>query len=160
MWNAAGCNHSRDLFCDVPVNWVFFFLVGVIGSSADDTEEKDVGCPFLCNLSSLRKWPWISFAVKTRISVEFCRKTKDELSSLMKRREEEIDVKLLLFAIQRTFAFETFLSKRFTGMFLSPTNSFRRWTMWWTWSCSLSVCRLSFRTLSYLLNQTSEVHET
>merc|ERR1712142_1459160 len=56
-----------------------------------------------------------SWDLSERISVEFCRKTKDELSSLMKRREEEIDVKLLLFAIQRTFAFETFLSKRFTG---------------------------------------------
>ena len=33
----------------------------------------------------------------------------------MANREQEIDVKLLLFAIQRTFAFETFLAKRFTG---------------------------------------------
>ena len=49
--------HSRDLLRSERANWVFFFLVGVIGSSADDTEEKDVGCPFLCNLSSLRKWP-------------------------------------------------------------------------------------------------------
>ena len=51
-----------------------------------------------------------------RISVEFCSITKRELAGLMASREHEIDVKLLLFAIQRTFAFETFLAKRFTGL--------------------------------------------
>lgn len=56
-----------------------------------------------------------SWDLSERISVEFCSTTRKELASLMANREQEIDVKLLLFAIQRTFAFETFLAKRFTG---------------------------------------------
>jgi len=56
-----------------------------------------------------------------RISVEFCLTTKRELSQIMKQRENAIDVKLLLFAIQRTIAFETFLSKRFTGHTIDET---------------------------------------
>jgi hypothetical protein len=34
----------------------------------------------------------------------------------MTKRKVEIDVKLLLFAIQRTTNFETLLAKRFTGV--------------------------------------------
>ena len=34
----------------------------------------------------------------------------------MKRRQIEIDVKLLLFAIQRTSNFEALIAKRFTGV--------------------------------------------
>lgn len=40
-------------------------------------------------------------------------KNRQELSRIMNDRRGEIDVKLLLFAIQRTTAFEGFLDKRF-----------------------------------------------
>uniref|UniRef100_A0A8C4R618 Vacuolar protein sorting-associated protein 53 homolog n=1 Tax=Eptatretus burgeri TaxID=7764 RepID=A0A8C4R618_EPTBU len=50
-----------------------------------------------------------------RIAVEFCHKTRGELSSIMRARTSEIEVKLLLFAIQRTTAFENLLTRRFTG---------------------------------------------
>lgn len=62
--------------------------------------------------------------VSERIAAEFCVVTKNELASMMQKRVEQIDVKLLLFAIQRTFAFETFLMKRFTGQTLDE-SSFR-----------------------------------
>lgn len=39
-----------------------------------------------------------------------------ELSKVMQRRRVEIDVKLLLFAIQRTSNFEALIAKRFTGV--------------------------------------------
>lgn len=41
-----------------------------------------------------------------------------ELSKIMARRVTEIDVKLLLFAIQRTTAFEQLIAKRYTGVTL------------------------------------------
>nr|CAB3267648.1 vacuolar protein sorting-associated protein 53 homolog [Phallusia mammillata] len=53
--------------------------------------------------------------VSELIAVEFCQITNRELSTLMQRRASEIDVKLLLFAIQRTTNFETLLSKRLSG---------------------------------------------
>ena len=53
--------------------------------------------------------------VSERIAVEFCEITNKELSGLMKRRAKEIDVKLLLFAIQRTTNFENLLAKRLSG---------------------------------------------
>eukprot|EP00111_Clytia_hemisphaerica_P017186 TCONS_00050876-protein len=51
--------------------------------------------------------------VEERICTQFCITTKQELSKIMNERRGEIDVKLLLFAIQRTTAFEGFLEKRF-----------------------------------------------
>ncbi|XP_047142430.1 vacuolar protein sorting-associated protein 53 homolog isoform X1 [Hydra vulgaris] len=54
------------------------------------------------------------WGVDERICVEFCNITKNELGKIMDRRAVDIDVKLLLFAIQRTTAFEGFISKRFT----------------------------------------------
>ena len=39
---------------------------------------------------------------------------RKELSNIMSARTSELDVKLLLFAINRTTAFEGFLSKRFS----------------------------------------------
>ena len=46
-------------------------------------------------------------------------------------------------------------------VFFVPDEQFSSVTMWWTWSCSLSLAlALAFKTFSYLLNQTSEVHET
>uniref|UniRef100_A0A672R8F9 Vps53 N-terminal domain-containing protein n=1 Tax=Sinocyclocheilus grahami TaxID=75366 RepID=A0A672R8F9_SINGR len=71
-----------------------------------------------------------------RISVEFCHITRTELAKLMRTRAREIEVKLLLFAIQRTTNFEGLLAKRFSGCTLNdgpgkkpetplePTNPF------------------------------------
>ncbi|KAJ8313104.1 hypothetical protein KUTeg_010477 [Tegillarca granosa] len=75
--------------------------------------------------------------VSERICVEFCELTRSaakyfnithyslsleilmkELSSIMSKRSMEIDVKLLLFAIQRTTNFEALIAKRFTGITL------------------------------------------
>ncbi|XP_077423015.1 vacuolar protein sorting-associated protein 53 homolog isoform X2 [Vanacampus margaritifer] len=54
-----------------------------------------------------------------RIAVEFCHITRSELSKVMRTRAKEIEVKLLLFAIQRTTNFEGLLAKRFTGCTLT-----------------------------------------
>ncbi|XP_077468121.1 vacuolar protein sorting-associated protein 53 homolog isoform X2 [Stigmatopora argus] len=54
-----------------------------------------------------------------RIAVEFCQITRVELSKVMRTRAKEIEVKLLLFAIQRTTNFEGLLAKRFTGCTLT-----------------------------------------
>ncbi|KAH0511405.1 Vacuolar protein sorting-associated protein 53-like protein [Microtus ochrogaster] len=54
-----------------------------------------------------------------RISVEFCHVTRTELSRIMRARAKEIEVKLLLFAIQRTTNFEGFLAKHFSGCTLT-----------------------------------------
>lgn len=40
---------------------------------------------------------------------------RNELSKLMCKRKNEIDVKLLLFAIQKTVAFENLMAKTFNG---------------------------------------------
>ncbi|OXB64913.1 hypothetical protein ASZ78_009794, partial [Callipepla squamata] len=50
-----------------------------------------------------------------RIAVEFCHVTRTELAKIMRTRAKEIEVKLLLFAIQRTTNFEGLLAKRFSG---------------------------------------------
>ncbi|XP_059764257.1 vacuolar protein sorting-associated protein 53 homolog isoform X2 [Balaenoptera ricei] len=54
-----------------------------------------------------------------RIAVEFCHITRTELAKIMRTRAKEIEVKLLLFAIQRTTNFEGFLAKRFSGCTLT-----------------------------------------
>ncbi|XP_061775206.1 vacuolar protein sorting-associated protein 53 homolog isoform X1 [Nerophis ophidion] len=54
-----------------------------------------------------------------RIAVEFCHITRAELSKVMRTRAKEIEVKLLLFAIQRTTNFEGLLAKRFSGCTLT-----------------------------------------
>lgn len=51
--------------------------------------------------------------VEERISEEFCKITKKDLSKIMTARVQELDVKLLLFAIQRTTTFESLLAQRF-----------------------------------------------
>ncbi|XP_054479141.1 vacuolar protein sorting-associated protein 53 homolog isoform X2 [Anoplopoma fimbria] len=56
-----------------------------------------------------------------RIAVEFCHITRIELAKVMRTRAKEIEVKLLLFAIQRTTNFEGLLAKRFTGCTLTDT---------------------------------------
>ncbi|CAH1802212.1 unnamed protein product [Owenia fusiformis] len=58
----------------------------------------------------------MDWEVSERIAVEFCHVTRKELAKLMAKRVTEIEVKLLLFAIQRTTNFETLLTKRFTGV--------------------------------------------
>jgi len=60
--------------------------------------------------------------VSERIAVEFCNVTSSELGALMQRRTKEIDVKLLLFAIQRTTNFENLLAKRLSGNTFKTDN--------------------------------------
>ncbi|XP_067623391.1 vacuolar protein sorting-associated protein 53 homolog [Eurosta solidaginis] len=60
----------------------------------------------------------LDWEVSERITVEFCRLTREQLSQIMAKRSNEIDVRLLLFAINKTQAFEQLLSKRFTGVTL------------------------------------------
>lgn len=57
-----------------------------------------------------------NWEVSERIAVQFCHNTREELAKLMAKRKNEIDVKLLLFAIQKTAAFENLLARRFTGV--------------------------------------------
>lgn len=61
--------------------------------------------------------------VSERITVEFCRITKNQLSSIMLKRKNEIDVKLLLYAIQRTVNLENLLAKRFSGVTITESDS-------------------------------------
>uniref|UniRef100_A0A8D3BUE6 Vacuolar protein sorting-associated protein 53 homolog n=1 Tax=Scophthalmus maximus TaxID=52904 RepID=A0A8D3BUE6_SCOMX len=61
-----------------------------------------------------------------RIAVEFCHITKVELAKVMRTRAKEIEVKLLLFAIQRTTNFEGLLAKRFTGCTLTDAPGQKR----------------------------------
>ena len=63
-----------------------------------------------------------NWEVSERIAVEFCSITHKELGNIMAQRKREIDVKLLLFAIQRTVNFENLLAKRLTGNTLRDTN--------------------------------------
>ncbi|XP_045508313.1 vacuolar protein sorting-associated protein 53 homolog [Colias croceus] len=50
-----------------------------------------------------------------RIAYQFCKVTRDSLTSLMAARRSELDCKLLLYAIQQTHNFELLLHKRFIG---------------------------------------------
>ncbi|XP_068086641.1 vacuolar protein sorting-associated protein 53 homolog [Anabrus simplex] len=65
----------------------------------------------------------VQWEVSERIAVEFCNVTRSELSSLMRKRHEELDVKLLLYAIQRTSNLENLLARRFTGVTLLESGS-------------------------------------
>lgn len=56
--------------------------------------------------------------ISERIAVQFCNVTREDLAKLMQKRHVEIDVKLLLYAIQRTTSFESLLAKRFSGVTL------------------------------------------
>nr|CAI5860964.1 unnamed protein product [Callosobruchus analis] len=60
-----------------------------------------------------------NWEVSEQIAVQFCHITREELSKIMAKRKNEIDVKLLLYAIQKTTAFENLLSRRFTGVTLN-----------------------------------------
>lgn len=59
-----------------------------------------------------------NWEVSERIAVQFCHMTRDDIGKLMEKRRHEIDVKLLLYAIQRTTSFENLLAKRFLGLTL------------------------------------------
>ncbi|KZC09263.1 PREDICTED: vacuolar protein sorting-associated protein 53 homolog [Dufourea novaeangliae] len=61
--------------------------------------------------------------ISERIAVEFCNVTREDLTRLMHKRRCEIDVKLLLYAIQRTSNFESLLAKRFSGITLENTET-------------------------------------
>uniref|UniRef100_A0A1L8DW08 Vacuolar protein sorting-associated protein 53 homolog n=1 Tax=Nyssomyia neivai TaxID=330878 RepID=A0A1L8DW08_9DIPT len=65
----------------------------------------------------------IDWEVSERITVHFCQMTHEQLSKLMARRRMEIDVKLLLYAIGKTTAFEALLAKRFTGITLQDGST-------------------------------------
>jgi len=65
----------------------------------------------------------LDWEVSERITVEFCRLTRQQMSQIMAKRTNEIDVRLLLFAINKTQAFEQLLSKRFTGVTLGATQA-------------------------------------
>lgn len=62
-----------------------------------------------------------NWEVSERIAVKFCHNTREELSKIMAKRKNEIDVKLLLYAIQKTTAFENLLARRFTGITLADS---------------------------------------
>ncbi|XP_046604385.1 vacuolar protein sorting-associated protein 53 homolog isoform X1 [Neodiprion virginianus] len=64
-----------------------------------------------------------NWEVSERIAVQFCHMTREDLSKLMERRRHEIDVKLLLYAIQRTTSFENLLAKRFAGLTLENSDA-------------------------------------
>eukprot|EP00092_Neocalanus_flemingeri_P030125 GFUD01032703.1.p1 GENE.GFUD01032703.1~~GFUD01032703.1.p1 ORF type:complete len:880 (+),score=301.05 GFUD01032703.1:157-2796(+) len=57
-----------------------------------------------------------------RIAAEFCRVTRGDLGRLLKQRQAEVDTKLLLHAIQKTAAFESLLSRRFSGVTLNTST--------------------------------------
>ncbi|EFN82571.1 vacuolar protein sorting-associated protein 53 homolog [Harpegnathos saltator] len=61
--------------------------------------------------------------VSERIAIQFCHVTREDLAKLMNKRRGEIDVKLLLYAIQRTSNFESLLAKRFVGSTLESTDA-------------------------------------
>ncbi|XP_017892761.1 vacuolar protein sorting-associated protein 53 homolog isoform X2 [Ceratina calcarata] len=61
--------------------------------------------------------------ISERIAVQFCHVTREDLTKLMHKRRSEIDVKLLLYAIQRTSNFESLLAKRFTGITLEIVDT-------------------------------------
>ncbi|XP_054281350.1 vacuolar protein sorting-associated protein 53 homolog [Macrosteles quadrilineatus] len=60
--------------------------------------------------------------VSERITIKFCLITRAELTKIMSKRAKEIDVKLLLYAIQRTSSLEQLLAVRFTGNTLLEDN--------------------------------------
>ncbi|XP_060808723.1 vacuolar protein sorting-associated protein 53 homolog isoform X2 [Amyelois transitella] len=60
--------------------------------------------------------------VSEKIAMQFCKTTREELGALLAARRGELDVKLLLPAIQKTAAFEALLHKRFSAADESGTD--------------------------------------
>ncbi|XP_026483695.2 vacuolar protein sorting-associated protein 53 homolog [Vanessa tameamea] len=56
-----------------------------------------------------------AWRLSERIAHRFCKITRKALSEIMQARRSEVDVKLLLYAIQKTYNFELLLHKRFVG---------------------------------------------
>lgn len=65
----------------------------------------------------------IDWELSERITAEFCLITRNELSKIMSKRRSEIDVKLLLYAIAKTSAFEILLAKRFSGITITTLGN-------------------------------------
>ncbi|CAF0901919.1 unnamed protein product [Rotaria sordida] len=65
----------------------------------------------------------VHWEMAERLTVEFCRITRRELANIMLKRKNEIDVKLLRFAIEKTVGFETIVEKRFQGNTLDHANN-------------------------------------
>ncbi|XP_053621507.1 vacuolar protein sorting-associated protein 53 homolog [Plodia interpunctella] len=64
----------------------------------------------------------LAWRLSERIAMQFCKITREDLSSLLAARRSELDVKLLLYAIQKTYNFELLLHKRFTGTDIGAEN--------------------------------------
>ncbi|XP_063986761.1 vacuolar protein sorting-associated protein 53 homolog isoform X2 [Diachasmimorpha longicaudata] len=64
----------------------------------------------------------VDWEISERIAVQFCNVTREDLSKLMQKRRSEIDVKLLLYAIQKTTNFESLLALRFSGVTLEGSD--------------------------------------
>lgn len=63
-----------------------------------------------------------NWEVSERIAVQFAHRTREQLTKIMAKRKPEIDVKLLLYAIQKTTAFENLLGRKFTGITITEEN--------------------------------------
>lgn len=63
-----------------------------------------------------------NWEVSERIAVQFAHHTREQLAKIMAKRKTEMDVKLLLYAIQKTTAFENLLGRKFTGITITEEN--------------------------------------
>jgi hypothetical protein len=61
--------------------------------------------------------------LENRIDKNFDVYFRRELGNIMLKRKNEIDVKLLRFAIEKTVGFETIVEKRFQGHTLDQANN-------------------------------------
>ncbi|XP_065890421.1 vacuolar protein sorting-associated protein 53 homolog [Dysidea avara] len=66
------------------------------------------------------------WGIPERIAINFCSQTKSALSAMMVTRSSELEVKLLLFAIQKTTTFEKTLAQHFSGSSYLETLQPRR----------------------------------
>ncbi|VDP08276.1 unnamed protein product [Soboliphyme baturini] len=64
--------------------------------------------------------------IMERFTLDFCACSKDMLLTTMRKREKELNMKLLLFATQRTINFEALLWKRFPYFGLEEVTSIRK----------------------------------
>ena len=63
-----------------------------------------------------------SWEISERVAVAFCKLTVEMMSRVLKQRHQELDVKLLLFAIQRSRMFEEQLAKRYSGITITGSQ--------------------------------------
>ncbi|CAG5085345.1 Oidioi.mRNA.OKI2018_I69.PAR.g10870.t1.cds [Oikopleura dioica] len=64
-----------------------------------------------------------SWEISERVAVAFCKLTVEMMSSVLEQRHHELDVKLLLFAIQRSRMFEEQLAKRYSGITITGNQT-------------------------------------